>query len=357
MTQRCAGPGRRRAWRVGPWGVTCLLLACNADRPASMRLLTWNIGNPDAKDPHYAFRLKHQDYEDFVRDRIRATVADVVFLQEVLSPSRCEGFIEPSPSRTCHDAANREPPIRRLLGPNYSIVCDARRQVECIGVRTSFGAISGVPLGGLVLDGAETPPLPLAACDRLRGECSDERCDGESSVSAATVEMERGRVRLVHLHPMAPGKNEAVLFWGEPCRYMQLQQALEGFRDGAGEDDEPTIVAGDFNLDPVRLIGEREAALWSMHIGEGRRFRDLTPCAPDGAQYGTRRGSFGTAIDHVLVERARGKCTVHGHGVGPDPGTEPFDAGFEWSRLPDGDRRTGRIDHFAITCEIVLGLE
>jgi len=93
-----------------------------------------------------------------------------------------------------------------------------------------------------------------------------------------------------------------------------------------------------------------------MHVGEGRRFRDLTPRAPNGAQYGTWRGSLGITIDHVLVERARGTCTVHGHGIGPDPGTDPLDAGFEWSQLPDGERRTAQIDHFAITCEIALNL-
>jgi len=80
------------------------------------------------------------------------------------------------------------------------------------------------------------------------------------------------------------------------------------------------------------------------------------PRAPNGAQYGTWRGSLGITIDHVLVERARGTCTVHGHGIGPDPGTDPLDAGFEWSQLPDGERRTAQIDHFAITCEIALNL-
>jgi hypothetical protein len=343
-----------RAWRVAPWGFLCLLLACNADRDESMRLLTWNIGNPGTDDPHYAFRLKHQEYEDFVRDRIRAAAPEVVLLQEVLSPSRCDAFVEPSPFRTCHDAANRPPPIRRLLGPGYSIACDARRQVECIAVRTSFGGISGVPLGGLRLKGAETLPLPLVGCDRLRGECDDDRCDVESSVSAATVETKRGRLRLIHVHPMAPGKTGATLFWGEPCRYLQLRQAFDGFAGAMAKDGVPTVIAGDFNLDPVRLIGERETALWSAHVGENRRFKDLTPSAPNGSQYGTRRGSFGMAIDHVLVDRGRGACTVHGHGVGPDPGTSSLDAGFAWSNVPDSERRAGQIDHFAITCDIML---
>jgi hypothetical protein len=212
-----------------------------------------------------------------------------------------------------------------------------------------------VPAGSLVLDGAETPALPLEACDRLRGGCDEARCDAESTVSAVTVETLRGSIRLVHVHPMAPGKSEAGVFWGEPCRHRQLQQVFEGDADApALVTDAPTLVAGDFNLDPVRLIGEREAPLWSRHVGAGRRFQDLTPRAPNGTQYGTRRGSFGIATDHVLADRVHGMCTVHGRGIGPDPGTEPLDAGFDWSALPGGERDAARIDHFAITCDLTL---
>jgi hypothetical protein len=62
-----------------------------------------------------------------------------------------------------------------------------------------------------------------------------------------------------------------------------------------------SIVAGDFNLDPERLIGEAEREIWQRNVGEERRFRDLSPRSPYGIQYGTRRGSFGTAIDHFAI--------------------------------------------------------
>jgi hypothetical protein len=320
-----------------------------------VRLLTWNVGNTNAADPHYAYRLAQRPYEDFVRDRIRAAAADVVFLQEVLPPEPCASFLERDASRTCHVAAGPAPAVRRLLGPDYSIVCDRRRHLECIGVRTSFGAIAGVPPGALVLDGAETPALPFAPCDRLRGDCDEVHCDAEATVSAVSVDTPGGRIRLVHAHPMAPGKSGARVFWGEPCRLRQLEQVFEGGAGGpALTSDAPTLVAGDFNLDPVRLIGEREASLWSKYVGAGRRFRDLTPRAPNGAQYGSRRGALAVTTDHVLVDGMAGACTVHGRGVGPDPGTEPLDAGFDWSTLPGGERDAGRIDHFAITCELVL---
>jgi hypothetical protein len=328
-----------------------LLTSCAAREPITLRLLTWNVGNPDERHPHYALRLEYQRYEDHVGERIRALAPDVVFLQEVLPPSSCAGFVERDPSRTCHDAAHREPAVRRLLGPDYTIVCDGRRGIECIGVRTSFGEIPKLERGALALAGAETPPLPLAPCERLLGECSDERCDAESNVSAVRVDTGRGVLRLVHVHPMAPGKSAAGgVYWGEPCRYEQLRQAFTLAADG------PSVVGGDFNLDPARLIGERERAFWASEVGEGRRFQDFTPRAVDGTAYATRRSGLGVATDHVLAERASGSCSVHGQGLGPAPGTAALDAGFDWSLLPGGERDPGRIDHLAISCELEIEL-
>jgi endonuclease/exonuclease/phosphatase family metal-dependent hydrolase len=329
-------------------------LACGgllpADEPVRLRLLTWNVGNVATGDPHYALRIADRRYEDHVAARIRELAPDVVLLQEVLAPARCARFVERDASRTCHDAAHREPTVRRLLGPGYTIVCDGRRQVECIGVKTSFGAIPPLERGALALGGAETPPLPLVPCERALGECSDERCDAESGVSAVRVETERGAFRLVHVHQMAPGRSAAGLYWGEPCRHAQLRQAFA--LAGAGAN----VVAGDFNLDPDRFVSERESAVWTSEVGAGRRFRDLTPRAADGTSFATRRSGLGVATDHVLVEGGSGACRVHGRGLGPAPGTDALDAGFDWSLLPGGERDPGRIDHLAISCTLELEL-
>ncbi len=329
-------------------------LACGGlfptDAPVTLRLLTWNVGNVAAHDPHYALRIAHQSYEDHVAARIQALAPDVVFLQEVLAPARCAAFVERDPSRTCHDAASREPAVRRLLGPGYTIVCDGRRQVECIGVKTSFGVVPSLERGALALGGAETLPLPLAPCERALEECSDARCDAESGVSAVSVETERGTLRLVHVHPMAPGRSAGGIYWGEPCRFAQLEQAFALAGSGA------SVVAGDFNVDPDRFVSEREHAVWASEVGPGRRLRDLTPRTPDGTSFATRRSGLGVATDHVLVARGSGACTVHGRGLGPAPGTDALDAGFDWSLLPGGERDPGRIDHLAISCALELEL-
>jgi hypothetical protein len=330
-----------------------LLAGCDGVPPAPIRFMSYDVGTPGGADPRYAYRIADQAYEDCVGDRIRATAPGVVLLQEVLSPGRCAAFEEPDAARTCWNDADREPAVRRLLGPDYTIACDARRHVECIGVATSFGTIDGLAPGALGLDIAETPPLPLPPC--AYAECDDARCDEESTLSAVTVATRRGPLRIVHVHPSAPGTSAAGIFWTTACRALQLRQVFDGV-PGFGDDPlataDPTVVAGDFNLDPVRLIGDATRRVWERHVGDGRRFRDLTPSAPDGTQYGTRRGNLGIAADHVLVAGLAGACTVHGHAVGVDPGTEALDAGCAGT-LSGPKASGGRVDHFAITCDLV----
>lgn len=325
-----------------------------------VRLMTYNIGNPNVDDPTYPLRLKDQDYEDYVGAQIRAQRPDVVFLQEVLPPTHCATFTETDPALTCFDAGNRPAAVQRILGADYTVVCDARRHVECVGVRTDFAAVPGVPAGGLALDGAETPPLPLAECDYFAGGCTNDLCDAEATVSALTAETEWGPLRLVHMHPNAAGETAGgEVYTGEPCRALQVEQAFDGL---AGLGDQPlvtsdlTIVAGDFNLDPVRLIGVDEAEVWNRHVGAGQRFQDYSPVDASGAQHGTNRNSLGLAIDHVLVERATGACEIWGADpYGSDPeNVFALDEGFDWSTKPDGEFYASRIDHFAITCDLTL---
>ncbi len=324
-----------------------------------VRVLTYNIGTPDADDPSYPLRLKHRVYEEYVAAQIQALEPDIVLLQEVLPTTHCDALDETDPALTCYGVDNGEVPVRRILGPHYSIVCDERLHVECVGVRVGFGTIMGVEAGGYVLSGAPTPDLPMDSCVWAEGTCSNDFCDYESTVSAVTVETSYGELRVVHLHPNAAGTGFEGGYNGAPCRALQLTQVFDGLAGYPATPlvtEQPTIVAGDFNMDPVRVTSPEETALWDAHVGDGARFRDFTPADADGVQYATLRGAFGTAIDHVLADRAVGNCTIFGHeeGFGADPGTLPLDDGFDWTQVPDEEWYPGRIDHFAILCDLEM---
>jgi hypothetical protein len=204
----------------------------------------------------------------------------------------------------------------------------------------------------------------MPSCVYAAGECNNDLCDAESTVSAATVSTRWGSLRLVHAHPNAAGTSDASgLYTGAPCRSRQLTQVFEGL---AGYGETPLVgagtgaalVAGDFNFDPVRMASAAERDLWERNVGAGQRFTDLSPTTAEGETYGTRRGAVGLAIDHVVAARATGACTVFGYddGFGPDPGTVPLDQDYDWSLLPDGEDYDGRLDHFAIRCDLVFDL-
>ena len=60
------------------------------------------------------------------------------------------------------------------------------------------------------------------------------------------------------------------------------------------------------------------------------------------------------AIDKVVTDGMIGSCQVYGRNrFGSDPGTLPLDSGFDFSTLPMGEMFPGRIDHLAITCDLL----
>lgn len=291
----------------------------------ALRVVTWNIGNGTASPRRYALRIRSQAYEDHVGARLRALDADVVALQEVLAPDRCEGEPEPDPAFACFGAAERPPAVRRLLGADYSIVCDARRQVECLGVHLRLGTIRGVPPGGLVLDGAETAPLPGPPCDYLADACRarKDNCDSESTVSTVVVDTARGPLRVVHVHPTAIGQT---------CRTRQVRQAFE-LVDGL-----PAIVLGDWNFDPEDVADVVDAAVYRAYVGPDRRFAEHHPRGADCRLTGTSAGRR-AALDRVVTDFAHGGCVVWR--------SPPLDDGFA------ADVPGGRADHYAVQCDLV----
>lgn len=328
--------------------------------PQAMRVLTYNVGNANSDEPNYPLRLSYQSYEDHVGARIRALDADVVALQEVLSEKTCLAFTETDPARTCYAWGLRPEAAARVLGPGYSVACDARDHVECVGVKTSFGTIRGLAPGSYARSGAETPPLPFEACTWAEGECHEFNCDAESTVSAVWVDTAAGPIRVVHLHPTAAGLEGTYPgFAGTPfagnmpysaqfCRAEQLKQAFEELATG-----EKNLLLGDVNFDE-REPFPMDQAIWREWVGPYAAFEDHTPRDELYQPYGTH-GPTGFNLDHVLTDFAESAdCETWG-GVrlfALGEVGERLDAGFDWSQLPGGEDSIDRLDHRAISCEI-----
>jgi len=310
----------------------CLNLEPECTQPTAIEgepalvVVSYNIGNT-RKTGNYPLRIADQAYEDHLGERLRGLSADIVLLQEVLTPTQCAGFEETDPLLTCYDAEAREAPAKRLLGDDYTVVCDANRHVECIGVKTTFGSIPGVPLGGFVLDGAATEPLPGPACDYLAGECvgRSRNCDSESSISSVVVLRAGGSpLRVVHAHPTAIG---------EICLQRQLEQAF------ALVDELDTVLGGDFNFDPSRASDLAATAIWSDWVGEGRRFHNHSGYIGDCRLERTSVNQV-VSLDRVVTDFAYGLCQVWQ--------SPRLDDGFDFEQLLGS-----RADHLAVVCPLV----
>ena len=293
-------------------------------RPPDLWVLSCNVGNTDTSDPRYALRIKVQAYEDHLGAGIRRLRPHIVGLQEVLPPTACGDFEESDSARTCYQAAERPSPVRRLLGPEYSIACDARRHVECIGVHVDFGTIRGIEPGGLRIDGAETAALPLPACEH--DDCRGDRreCDAASAITTVVVDTNRGPLRVIHVHPTAIGNQ---------CRQLQIEQAFTMVGNG------PALLLGDWNFDPERTVDIVEASIWNRFVGPTRRFLDHSP-RDRGCRALRSSVSRDLAIDRVASDFALGVCEVLS--------SPPIDDGFDLGAHPD----VVPLDHHAVYCRL-----
>ena len=328
--------------------------------PVPFTVLTYNVGHGDAEYPNYPLRLWSQSYEDYVGSVIRQMAPDIVVLQEVLSGKTCEIFNEIDPNKTCYEWDTRLRPAMRLIGPGYSVVCDQREQVECIGVKIAFGTIDGVEPGAYVETGAHTPALPLPGCNWAAGECDNDRCDAESTVSDVLVHTAAGPLRVVHMHPSA---QVSAFVSGDPCRARQLRQVFEnGIVPGdvsMVRPGEQALILGDWNVGlevyGVRtMFGPSEADdVWYQYIGcPTCVFTDLDPRDGGGQRYSTTSANAWVgivAIDHVVTtNEITGSCVVHDDDGMPN--TTRLDSGYPYlNQLGDS-----RIDHYGISCEMTI---
>jgi endonuclease/exonuclease/phosphatase family metal-dependent hydrolase len=330
--------------------------------PANLRILTINIGNGQLHgvDPNlrpYALRIHHQAYEDHLASRIQALRPAIVGLQEVLPRHTClrAGLAwEDEPERTCFDPLGRDDAARRLLGPDYSIVCDSDASVDCLAVHVEFGEILGLPLGGYepVWPASSGPPPGFRTCDYIANECQTKaaECDAESSLLWADVATVFGeRIRVVHIHPSAIG---------DACRETQLEQAFghatEPWASETPEQPVHTLMLGDWNMDPERLGQPVEELLYYAHIGPTRRLREHDERDHGCARVKTSPSNFAT-VDRVVSDFAKGRCRVfhdEQSSLGCAVPLGRFDAGFSLATLA-GEDLDDAMDHRGVVCDLL----
>jgi hypothetical protein len=270
-----------------------------AEPVTSFSFLSANVGNTSPLCWPYVVKLCRRDVEQRLARKIQALRPDVVALQEVLPPWLCRRFRLKMPGGACSGLDER-PQVQRLLGDDYSIVCDGRNQYECIAVHTGAGSIEGVA------------PGKLAVTDRIDDEGA-EGCRRSVSIMAATVTIRGLTFDLVNGH--AENRDPA-------CRLAALRQIFESQRLITGD---RLLLAGDWNLDPWRE-DDASSRYWREQVGAKAGKGLVYHSGPTEHQpprptlvYPFLKRTY----DHVASSFLTGVLQV----LGESPGTERLDGG------------------------------
>jgi hypothetical protein len=172
-------------------------------------------------------KLCRKDVEVRIARNIQALRPEVVAIQETLPHWLCARRPIAVPGSTCTDQTG-VPQIRRLLGPDNTIVCESRNGFECIGVRVDAGEILRCDPGQL--------------CETDRIDRQREGCRWNVTSIAATVRAEGQVFDVVNAHPERRGAE---------CRLASIRQIFEDTgQPHSLVREEQALLVGDFNMHP-----------------------------------------------------------------------------------------------------------
>jgi len=288
--------------------------------PPRIRVLCANVGsaNLTCRGP-YLYNLCLASVEERISAGIARLQPDVIVLQEVTDPGQCEQFSERNPDRVCFNYTERTPyfQIRRLVGPDYTIVCDARNHFECVAVHVEAGTIDGCPRGRLCRGGA-------------MADVPKDNCDPGFTVSKVTTTVHGVRMAIVNVH----SNSRSII-----CRkkaFRRIFETVDGKPPLASE--ERNLILGDMNVDPF-CSDDASARLWIQYVGgvnEGKPYHYHSGPAEHIPPYPTYP-ALGRVLDHVISNFAEGICLT----LGESPGTERLDGG-------------SGMDHRALLCDLTI---
>lgn len=240
-------------------GANMNLLKSNAKTQApsaNFTVLQANIGNVDPVCIlQVRGKLCHQEVENRIAQRIQQLKPDIVNLQEVLPDWMCRQGKVGGPGLACHQYQTRpvRDQVRRLLGSQYTIVCEPHHSWDCIGLRSDTVSVKPDEKGNIC------PTKGLCGTERLsagdqKAVNSDQAyhpyyastiessLDDGFHITALDVVLKGQPLRLINAHPQSGIQSKQQQARSEQIKHMFLRFATQT----------RTLITGDLNLDPFR---------------------------------------------------------------------------------------------------------
>lgn len=279
-------------------------------------------------DTSYQNSLSWNPAEARLTEWLAQVDPDIVAFQEIFHDPWCDDINRPEDAPLDLVCGNYTPDrprqVRRLMGPDFQIVCGDGKPDTCIAVHTRLGRVAACE---------DQPDNCLTTWD---GYVPLSRCTSRDRLGRALVTSSSGRpaFNIVAVHGTSGLTLEDAL-----CRRDIFSLIFDDKGDGAPlvQSDAINIVLGDLNVDPILFAGGDESADYLLeHIGEGRPFQWHSPTDPNGP----RSYALGVSIDHVASDRLTGSCII----PGSSPGVAPI-----WDRI--------YWDHRPVVCELTYAAE
>ena len=279
-------------------------------------------------DASYQNSLSWNPAEARLTEWLALVDPDIVAFQEIFHDPWCDDINRPEDAPLDLVCGNYTPDrprqVRRLMGPDFQIVCGEGKPDTCIAVHTRLGRVAareGQPDNCLTTwDGF----VPLS------------RCTSRDRLGRAFVASNNGRpaFNIIAVHGTSGLTVEDAL-----CRRDIFSLIFDDKGDGAPlvRSDAINLVLGDFNVDPILFAGGDESADYLLeHIGDDHPFQWHSPTDPNGP----RSYALGVSIDHVASDGLTGSCII----PGSSPGVAPI-----WDRI--------YWDHRPVVCELTHAAE
>jgi len=266
-------------------------------------VMTVNVGNSDWDCTPYKWKLCKKVVEQKLTEHLQIIKPDLITLQELLPPRLCQNANETDSHKVCYDPQSI-PQVRRLLGPEYTIVCEPHSQYECFGIKKDIGHVNGCPDGEL--------------CYSTRSTDTGNNCDNGFSISAITVQLNNGFVfDMVNVHPQS---------MSSVCRANMLLRAFQGDKSQQPIiQNDNVLILGDFNLDPWRNKDVSVKA-WQSIFSKGwanKKYHYHSGVAEITPPYYTFQFIVKGTYDLAVSNFASGIC----HVLGETPETARLDGG------------------------------